>query len=55
MILKPSAKTLGLEGKKEIIENNLIIINELYNNGLISNNVFQKMVKLAINDDKRSI
>jgi len=55
MILKPSAKTFGLEGKIEIIENNLIIINELYNNGLISNNVFQKMVKLAINDDKRSI
>lgn len=55
MILKPSAKTFGLEGKKEIIENNLITINELYNNGLISNNVFQKMVKLVINDDKRSI
>lgn len=55
MIIRPSAKTFGLEGKKEIIENNLIIINELYNNGLLDKNIFQKMVKLAINDNERSI
>lgn len=55
MILRPSSKTFGLEGKQEIIENNLNIINELHNNKLISDNVFHKMAKLALNDDKRSI
>lgn len=55
MIIRPSAKKFGLEGKKEIIENNLSVINDLYKNGLISDNVFQKMVKLAIDDNNRSI
>lgn len=53
MIIRPNPKTFGLEGRQEIIENNLLVIQDLHKNNLISDNVFQKMIKIALNESKR--
>ena len=51
MIIRPSIKTFGIEGKMEIIENNLIILKELYDLEIINNVIYDKMVKLIKEND----
>lgn len=51
MLIRPSKKTFGLEGSHEIREDNIIILNNLYKMGIISDIVFNKMVSIIIKDD----
>ena len=51
MIIRPSIKIFGIEGKMEIIENNLIILKELYDLEIINNVIYDKMVKLIKEND----
>lgn len=51
MLIRPSKKTFGLEGSQEIREDNIIILNNLYEMGIISEKVFHKMMSMILNDD----
>ena len=46
MIIRPSPIIFGLEGSKEIIEENIIILTKLHTDGLIEKKIFDKMIKI---------
>lgn len=46
MIVRPSPIIFGLEGSKEVIEQNIIDLVKLYEDGVIEKKVFDKMLKV---------
>jgi len=52
MIIRPSPIKFGLEGQKEIVESNLIEIQNLFEQKLISETVYKKMMQVVLNNNK---
>lgn len=50
MIVRPSPVIFGLEGSKEVTEQNIIDLVKLYENGVIEKKIFDKMLKIITNN-----